>query len=116
MTPPFASCSVAPFRRRVRFDEHERKLYDPAWCEPHLLPTDVSSAHNIWLTVSRGPTDDKPEVVASPRRDPNVLSIFLNLRVTDIRHHYDPWSLRGAKFITARPEPGRKPGSKNRSK
>src|SRR5580698_11011680 len=42
---------------------------------------------NIWLTINGGggPTDDKPEVVASPPRDQNVLSVFLNLRVTDIR-------------------------------
>ena len=46
---------------------------------------------NIWLTINvgGGPTDDKPEVVASSPRDHNVLSIFLNLRVTDIRHCYD---------------------------
>ena len=57
---------------------------------------------NMWLTINRGggPTDDKPEVVASPPRDPDVLSIFLNLRVTDIRRCYDVWSSRGAKFIT----------------
>jgi lactoylglutathione lyase len=57
---------------------------------------------NIWLTINRGggPTDDKPEVFASPPRDLNVLSIFLNLRVTDIRRYYDLWSSRGAKFIT----------------
>ena len=57
---------------------------------------------NIWLTIngSGGPTDDKPEVVASPPRDQNVLSIFLNLRVTDIRRYYDLWSSRDAKFIT----------------
>jgi len=57
---------------------------------------------NIWLTINGGggPTDDKPEVVASPPRDPNVLSIFLNLRVTNIRQCYDLWSSRGAKFIT----------------
>jgi lactoylglutathione lyase len=57
---------------------------------------------NVWLTINRGggPTDDKPEVIASPPRDPNVLSIFLNLRVTDIRRYYDLWSSRGAKFIT----------------
>jgi lactoylglutathione lyase len=57
---------------------------------------------NIWLTINvgGGPTDDKPEVVASPPRDPNVLSIFLNLRVTDIQRFYDLWSSRGAKFIT----------------
>ena len=57
---------------------------------------------NIWLIINGGggPTDDKPEVVASPPRDQDVLSIFLNLRVTDIRRYYDVWSSRGAKFIT----------------
>ena len=57
---------------------------------------------NVWLTINRGggPTDDKPEVIASPPRDPSALSIFLNLRVTDIRRYYDLWSSRGAKFIT----------------
>ena len=57
---------------------------------------------NIWLTINvgGGPTDDKPEVLASPPRDRNILSIFLNLRVTDIRRYYDLWSSRGAKFIT----------------
>ncbi len=57
---------------------------------------------NILLTINGGGggTDDKPEVVASPPRDPNVLSIFLNLRVTDIMRYYDLWSSRGAKFVT----------------
>jgi catechol 2,3-dioxygenase-like lactoylglutathione lyase family enzyme len=57
---------------------------------------------NIWLIVNigGGPTDDKPEVLASPPRDPNILSIFMNLRVTDIKRYYDLWSSRGAKFIT----------------
>jgi catechol 2,3-dioxygenase-like lactoylglutathione lyase family enzyme len=57
---------------------------------------------NIWLTINRGggPTDDKPEVVASPPRDRNVLSIFLNLRVTDIKKSYEMWASRGASFIT----------------
>ena len=57
---------------------------------------------NIWLTINRGggPTDDKQEVTASPPRDENILSNFLNLRVTDIRRYYDLWSSRGAKFIT----------------
>ena len=57
---------------------------------------------NVWLTINGGggPTDDKPQVVASPLRDQNVLSLFLNLRVTDIRHFYRLWSSRGAKFIT----------------
>jgi lactoylglutathione lyase len=57
---------------------------------------------NIWLTINGGggPTDDKPDVIASPVRDPNVLSNFINLRVTDIKRYYELWSSRGAKFIT----------------
>ena len=57
---------------------------------------------NMWLTINGGggPTDDKPRVVASTPSDENVLSFFLNLRVTDIRRYYDLWSSRGAKFIT----------------
>ena len=65
--------------------------------EPALL-----KLGNIWLTINVGGglTDDKPEVLASPPRDPNILSIFLNLRVTDIKRYYDLWSSRGAKFVT----------------
>ena len=57
---------------------------------------------NIWLTINGGggPTDDKPVVMAAPPRDPNLLSIFLNLRVADIRRCYELWSSRGAKFVT----------------
>ena len=57
---------------------------------------------NIWLTISGGGggTDDRPEVVAAPPRDPNVLSNFINLRVSDIKRCYEVWSSRGAKFIT----------------
>ena len=57
---------------------------------------------NIWLTINvgGGPTDDKPEVFASPPRNLNLLSIFLNLRVTDIKRCYALWSSRGASFIT----------------
>jgi lactoylglutathione lyase len=57
---------------------------------------------NVWLTINGGggPTDDKPDVIASPPRDPDVISIFLNLRVTDIKSYYTLWSSRGAKFIT----------------
>lgn len=57
---------------------------------------------NVWLTINTGggPTDDKPEVLAAPSSDPKVLSIFLDLRVSDIRRYYELWSSRGAKFIT----------------
>jgi lactoylglutathione lyase len=57
---------------------------------------------NIWLTINGGGggTDDKPDVVAAPPPDPNLLSIFLNLRVTDVKRCYELWRSRGAKFIT----------------
>jgi lactoylglutathione lyase len=57
---------------------------------------------NIWITINRGggPTDDKPEVMAAPPKDLNVLSSFLNLRVVDIARCYELWRSRGAKFIT----------------
>ena len=57
---------------------------------------------NIWLTINvgGGPTDDKPEVVASPPKDPNVLSGFINLRVKDIARCYELWRSRGAEFVT----------------
>ena len=57
---------------------------------------------NIWLTINGGggPTDDKPNVVAAPIKDLNLLSVFLNLRVSDIHHMHELWSSRGAKFIT----------------
>ena len=57
---------------------------------------------NIWIIINRGggPTDDKPEVIASPPKDLNTLSSFLNLRVVDIRRCYELWRSRGARFIT----------------
>lgn len=57
---------------------------------------------NIWLSINvgGGPTDDKPDVIASPPLQPNVLSAFLNLRVADIDKCYEAWRSRGASFIT----------------
>jgi len=57
---------------------------------------------NIWLTINRGggPTDDKPEVIASPPKDLDMLSSFLNLRVVDIKRCYELWRSLGAPFIT----------------
>ncbi len=49
---------------------------------------------NIWLTINGGGggTGDKPDVVAAPPGDPNVLSNFINLRVTNIKRRYQLWS------------------------
>ena len=57
---------------------------------------------NLWLSINvgGGPTDDKPEVIATPPAHPNDLSFFLNLRVTDIKRFYERWRSRGATFIT----------------
>jgi lactoylglutathione lyase len=57
---------------------------------------------NIWLTINigGGPTDDKPGVVATAPRHPNELTLFLNLRVTDIRRFYERARARRAPFIT----------------
>jgi predicted enzyme related to lactoylglutathione lyase len=77
---------VADIRRSVAFYRDVLGATVLREGEPTLL-----RFGNIWLTtnVGGGPTDDKPEVVASPPRDPNLLSIFLNLRVTDIGRFYD---------------------------
>lgn len=57
---------------------------------------------NLWLTINvgGGPTDDKPEVTATPVKNPNDLSFFLNLRVSDIKRFYERWRSCGATFIT----------------
>jgi len=57
---------------------------------------------NIWITINRGggPTDDKPEVIASPPKNLNTLSSFLNLLVVDNKRCYELWRSRGAGFIT----------------
>ena len=57
---------------------------------------------NLWLTINvgGGPTDDKPDVIATPPKAPNDLSFFLNLRVSDIHRFYERWRSRGAAFIT----------------
>ena len=65
--------------------------------EPTLL-----RLKNIWITINKGggPTDDKPDVIASPPKDLKTLSSFLNLRVVDIERCYELWRSRGAHFIT----------------
>jgi lactoylglutathione lyase len=57
---------------------------------------------NTWIIINKGggPTDDKPQVIASPPKDLNTLSSFINLRVVDIKRCYELWRSRGARFIT----------------
>ena len=64
-------------------------------------PTNVALSNSwIVINVGGGPTDDKPEVIASPPKDLNTLSSFVNLRVVDIKRCYELWRSRGARFIT----------------
>jgi predicted enzyme related to lactoylglutathione lyase len=57
---------------------------------------------NTWLIVNvgGGPTPDKPTVTLSVPPDPNKVSSFMNIRVTDIQACYELWRSRGAEFIT----------------
>ena len=54
---------------------------------------------NLGLTINGGggPTDDKPDVIATPPKHQNDLSLFLNLRVTDIQRFYERWRSRGGR-------------------
>jgi len=57
---------------------------------------------NSWIIMNPGgpPTPDKPDisVVAYPLG--KTTSIFLNLRVADIRACYEEWMAKGAEFVT----------------
>jgi len=57
---------------------------------------------NSWviINVGGGPTDDKPEVTLETPGDPNRVSSFLNIRVTDLPAVYSEWNARGAEFLT----------------
>ena len=88
---------AADISRSVAFYRHVLGATVLREGEPTLL-----RLANIWITINRGggPTDDKPEVIASPPKDLNTLSSFLNLRVVDIKRCYELWRSRGAHFIT----------------
>ncbi len=64
-------------------------------------PTNVALANSfIVINAGGGPTDDKPTVTLETPRDPDRVSSFLNIRVTDIHAVYAEWSARGAEFLT----------------
>jgi catechol 2,3-dioxygenase-like lactoylglutathione lyase family enzyme len=65
------------------------------------VPTNVALANtNIIINSGGGPTDDKPTVTLETPRDPDRVSSFLNIRVTDIQAKYEEWSAKGADFLT----------------
>ena len=57
---------------------------------------------NSWIIINAGggPTDDKPTVTLATPADPDRVSSFLNIRVSDIQAVYAEWSARGAMFLT----------------
>ena len=57
---------------------------------------------NSWIVINSGggPTDDKPDVIASPPQSSHVLTSCLNIRVADVGAIYGEWKERGADFIT----------------
>lgn len=64
-------------------------------------PSVVALANGwIIINVGGGPTEDKPAVILETPPDPNRVSSFLNIRVTDIQTVYDTWKARGARFLT----------------
>jgi catechol 2,3-dioxygenase-like lactoylglutathione lyase family enzyme len=64
-------------------------------------PTNVALANSfIVINAGGGPTDDKPTVTLETPSDPDRVSSFLNIRVTDIHAVYAEWSARGAEFLT----------------
>jgi catechol 2,3-dioxygenase-like lactoylglutathione lyase family enzyme len=64
-------------------------------------PTYVALA-NSWIIINTGggPTEDKPAVTLDTPGNPNRVSSFLNIRVSDIHALYEEWSARGAEFLT----------------
>ena len=71
-------------------------------------PTILQVANSwIILNVGGGPTDDKPTVTLTTPPDPDQVSAFLNIRVTDIATASKIWSARGAEFLTEPKDHGR---------
>ena len=57
---------------------------------------------NSWIIMNPGgpPTPDKPGISVVDYEPGDTTSIFLNLRVADIRACYEAWKSRGAEFVT----------------
>jgi catechol 2,3-dioxygenase-like lactoylglutathione lyase family enzyme len=57
---------------------------------------------NSWIIMNPGgpPTPDKPGITVLDYEPGDTTSIFLNLRVADIRARYEEWQAKGAEFLT----------------
>lgn len=65
-------------------------------------PPSIIRFYNTWLIINEGggPTDDKPDVIATAPGDSKTLTSALNLRVSDIQRFYEQWRAAGAVFLT----------------
>ncbi len=88
----------------VRDVNRSRRFYADVLGAQVLMegPPAILRFHNSWLVLSGegGPTDDKPDVIASAPRDSRTLTCALNLRVADIYDVFARWRERGAEFLT----------------
>jgi catechol 2,3-dioxygenase-like lactoylglutathione lyase family enzyme len=57
---------------------------------------------NSWIIMNPGgpPTPDKPDVSVVNYEPGDTTSIFMNLRVADVKDCHRRWSERGAQFLT----------------
>ncbi len=57
---------------------------------------------NSWILMNPGgpPTPDKPGISVVDYEGGNTTSIFLNLRVADIKACCEKWKAAGAEFVT----------------
>jgi len=57
---------------------------------------------NSWMIMNPGgpPTPDKPDISVVDHQPGNTTSMFMNLRVADIRACYEEWKAKGAEFVT----------------
>ena len=105
--PPQDGITVAHFLT-VADIERSLRFYETVFGSRILSRGDSKGAPgylqiaNTWLIVNvgGGPTPDKPSVTLSVPADPDSVSSFMNIRVTDIQACHELWRKRGAKFIT----------------
>lgn len=105
--PPQEGITIAHFLT-VTDIERSLRFYETVFGGRILSRGDSKGApgylqiENTWLIVNvgGGPTPDKPMITLSAPADPDSVSSFMNIRVTDIKACYELWRSRGAEFIT----------------
>jgi catechol 2,3-dioxygenase-like lactoylglutathione lyase family enzyme len=95
----------------VSDQDRSRKFYSQVLGGEVIRQRDpaVVRISNSWIVIDSGggPTDDKPDVIASPPRSSKVLNSILNIRVADVWSIYREWQARGAEFLTEPKDQGK---------